>query len=498
MKLSQISVAEGAFSSNSIRVNSTSQKRWLTLLACCCTGAVFACGLASAVAAAPLAWRGWAYLALHGLLSLLMLAAWLSLHQLRLYQAECVAAAPVMPDTRLKLPPPLAQGLLWVLIAGVLCRLLLLEVPAFTTHDVQRYLWDGAVALSGLDPYRVAPDSAAALPLRRFWPTPGEHAAYPTLYPPAALALFSFSALAGPIAGLWLWKALVTAASITTLLIAYRWLVRRGTAQYLPLLALSPLLLLETGIGAHVDGFSALAVVAALSAFEAGRRGRVGVWIGLGALVKLLPLVLLLPLCVAASARREWRKAGVIASTAVATLGLGYGLALLLHLQPIGSIGLLFQRWRFGSPLYAGLEASFSAPVAAYLAMAALLILLLLCAWRAWANRGSDIASAVQLALAAPLLVSPVTFPWYLCALLPAILMRPRWALLVWLSVAPLTYEVLNAFDSTGVWAPALWPLWVIATCVAVALLADVFGLDRRGPGHRGSFGPPSHWHSWH
>lgn len=439
-----------------------------------CVLVVLICGFNSLLVNAPLAWRGWAYIGVHFSLTLLMLGAWFGLH---LHSSVLHTKQESTPDHQQK------QALLWVLIAGIVSRLLLIDTPAFTTHDVQRYLWDGAVAINGLDPYRVAPDSPLAQTLRSYWPTPEEHAAYPTLYPPLALALFAFSALAGKTGGIWCWKILVTAASLGSLLLGYRWLLRRGTPQHLPLLALSPLLLLETGVGAHVDAFSALAVIAALYAFETGRRGTAGFLIGLGALIKLLPLVLLLPFSIYLLRARQARQTCTLILGALSTVAIGYGVALLLHLRPVGSIGLLFQRWRFGSPLYAALEANFSMQTAAALALICLLMLLAASAWHAWRAATShvkDISTSVQLALAAPLLVSPVTFPWYLCAFLPALLMRPRFSTLIWVSAVPLSYEVLNAFDSTGVWAPATWPLWVIGFSILLGLLVDVFRSSSR------------------
>ena len=450
-------------------IRKTIERVFPRLLPWFCVLVVLICGCNGALVNAPLAWRGWAYIGVHFGLTLLMLGAWLSLHVQRTVLDEKPESTPNQPHLK---------ALLWVLIAGVLSRLFLIDTPAFTTHDVQRYLWDGAVAINGLDPYRVAPDSPLAQTLRSIWPTPAEHAAYPTLYPPGALALFAFSALAGKTGGIWCWKILVTVASIVTLLIGYRWLIRRGTPQYLPLLALSPLLLLETGVGAHVDAFSALAVIAALYAFETGKRGMAGILIGLGALIKLLPLVLLLPFSIYLLRARRVRQTCTIIVGALGTVAIGYGVALLLHLRPVGSIGLLFQRWRFGSPLYAALEANFSMQTAAALALICLLTLLAASAWHAWraaTRQDLDISISVQLALAAPLLVSPVTFPWYLCAFLPALLMRPRFSTLLWVSAVPLSYEVLNAFDSTGVWAPATWPLWVIGFSILLGLLVDVF-----------------------
>ncbi|MEZ4270277.1 MAG: hypothetical protein R3C68_02205 [Myxococcota bacterium] len=104
------------------------------------------------------------------------------------------------------------RSMRWVLLTGVLTRLLLIPAPPLTSHDIQRYLWDGKIALAGFNPYTTAAGDAAVAHLREDWPTPNEHLAYPTLYPPGALGLFSLAA-AGPVWAFWCWKGMATAAS---------------------------------------------------------------------------------------------------------------------------------------------------------------------------------------------------------------------------------------------------------------------------------------------
>jgi len=51
---------------------------------------------------------------------------------------------------------------------------------------------------------------------------------------------------------------------------------------------------------------------------------------------------------------------------------------------------------------------------------------------------------------------------------------------LIWVSTLPLTYQVLDVFDATGVWIPAAWPLWIIAVGWIVGLAIDA--QQRRHP----------------
>lgn len=413
-------------------------------------------------------WLGSAYLAWHGALTLLMLRVW------QLSQQTPLAAQRI------------------TLTASALAWLVLLGLPVFTTHDAERYLWDGAVAWAGFDPYRLAPDAPPVAALRALWPTPAEHTAYPTLYPPGAIALFALAAAAGPQAGPWVWKLLACAAGFATVLLVRAVLARRASLQHLPLVALSPLLLLESAVGAHVDALSALALAAALWCLEASKNRWAGVvgglLLGLGGLLKLAPVLAWLPLV----AQRGWPRRLPLTLGLLLALAAGYGLALALGLRPVGSLEVFFEKWRFGSPVASALG-YWLAPRTALLASAALALLwLALAAW--WVRRAepqaarnftmgqtaagreglcSSCLTGLQLALAAPLLFSPVVFPWYLCLLVPLIALQPRAWLLAWVSVVPLSYEVLNRFAGEGVWAPAAWPLAVITAASLLGAAVD-------------------------
>lgn len=392
--------------------------------------------------------NGSAYLLLHALMTAAMLTAW------RHTEVD-------------------APALRWLLVTGLAARVLMLPVPPFTTHDVDRYLWDGAVAVAGFDPYRVAPADSAVSALRGLWPTPPEHAAYATLYPPGALALFALAASVGPEWAPWLWKLMVTMASLATLGLGRRLLEARGGQRHLALLALSPLLLLEAGIGGHIDSFATLALVAALLAAAAARWRWTGVAIAVAALIKLLPALALLPLAVFAR-----RRAPALLLAAALTLGAAYGAALALGLLPLGSLPLFFERWRGGAPLFAAATAVM--PMAAALAALAALALSMLVksALLAWRRA----PASLPWALAAPLAISPVLFPWYWMPLVPLVALAPSWTLLAAVSLAPASHEVLDAMNRGDGWRPAAWPLWVLGIGVLLGAIADARRIRQRPP----------------
>lgn len=404
--------------------------RVLCLLFLLGTGALYL------VASSPPGTRGNYYIAIHVFLSLLMLG--------------------VLFTSRDNDP----KSHVWTLATGLIARLILVGVPAFTTTDVQRYLWDGFTALAGLDPYRVTPDVAVAQVVA-IWPKPVSSASYVTIYPPGALALYTFCAAFGPKFAFWIWKLLVTGASAATLLLVWKLLRARRCERYLPLVALSPLLLLESGVGAHVDVFSGLCVAAALLAFERRASVASGAFLGVGGLIKFLPLATVIPL--AMTKRKQVRKFAIAALVVVV---LGYGAALTLGFHPLGSLIVFFQKWRFGAPLYSAASFFFPRSLSRVFALSAALIIFAI----AYDKQRS---SRVVWFLALPLLASPVVFPWYLTPVIVAAAVYPSAFMIMWAFTTPLTYEVIDRFDSTGVWRTATWPLWIIAIGWGVGFLFD-------------------------
>ncbi len=416
---------------------------WIVRLAC--VAFVMGCAAVYRLAAVAPAHTGTSYIILHVLLSLAMIVAWRwgGVTHLRL-----------------------------ILLAGIAARLILIPAPMLSSNDAERYLWDGAVALAGFDPYSVPPADPLVAALRAIWATPPEHAAYATLYPPVALGLFALSALAGPVWGIWLWKLIASLAGIALVLVAQRLLRRYGMERHLALVALSPLLVLETGVGAHIDVIVALLVTAALLAVDIRRWGAAGTLLGIGICVKLLPGAALLALAVAAG----WRRGARMTVAATGTVAVIYGAALAIGWRPIGSLPVFFEKWRNGSPLFTLLEWLLPNPVLlvviAVLAIGAGLAMVIVARTRP--------VMAVQLALATPLVLSPVAFPWYLCALVPVGAAAPSATLLIWVTTSPLIYEVRDSFVSAGIWMPAIWPLVIIGAGWAVGLTIDAVRVRSR------------------
>ena len=357
-----------------------------------------------------------------------------------------------------------------ILAVALVLRLPLLALPTTLSDDALRYVWDGRVAISGANPYALAPEADALVPLRDDLWQRLPHRGVPTVYPPLALAVFSIAAAtAWPVLVL---KVLLTAADLAACAGLLALARRRGLpAARAAWYAWNPLVAVEVAGMGHVDALAAAAAVGAVLALSPRpapgglRRSRpvlAAAAAAAGVAAKLTPLAAL-PLWARASGRplrftlvALGATAAVLAPVAVAVGGVPPGWVI---------YGL---SWEFGGPVYEPLwrllDAAGTAPLLArgldafeaatgwyhsmdplypYVYPQFVARLLLAGAFLALVARSAtwrDPVAGSRRLFGGMLLCSATVYPWYLLAVLP-------WAGLTrsvpWLAVsalAPLLY----------------------------------------------------------
>ena len=367
-----------------------------------------------------------------------------------------------------------------VIAVAVALRLILVGVEPYSSNDIDRYMFDGKIALEGYDPYRTPHDHPDLAQLRQEWQPPAEHAKYVTIYPPLAIASFALSATAGIETSKWVWKALLTIASLVSLALMVSILSQLGKLRHLSLFAFSPIAVFEVGIGAHVDTLSTLMICAGIYFLLHSRTLFSGAVLGVGALLKLTPLLLVFPLFFLSGQFKNGFKL-VIASAI--TVVLGYLLAFAIGWVPFGSTGVFFEKWRFSSPIFSLLEGAFSGITLFSIILLIACLGYLIIAVFAWRMRGdgehfSKTIVFLQWALAIPFLLSPVVFPWYLMPLAALVAIRPSIFFLAWMTAFPFVYEVLSDFACCDKWAPQKWPQLVLSSSMLLGLLVELFFLQ--------------------
>jgi hypothetical protein len=401
---------------------------------------------------------------------------------------------------------------LGLLPGGILLGLAMRGALAISTpiqeDDFYRYLWDGAVAARGANPYRFSPEevraNGAGVPrvlgdLARESGPVIERINFPELtsvYPPAAQAAFALAHAIQPwsIGGLRVILFLFDAATMGLVVLLLREM-RLPLAQAL-IYWWNPVLLKETYNSAHMDVVALPFALAAVWFALRGRPVRAGLMIAVAAAIKLWP-VLLLPLSLRASAS-SMRKS--LAAVVVATLFTALMFGPVFAARPFDADSgyrAFGAKWEMNDALFtvlAGVVRSASgvakltpegADRIARLLAAGMVLLSLTALIRAPMSGGPDFCNRIGIALGAAFMLSPAQFPWYYLWMVPFLALRPRASLLLLSLVLPLYYlkfyfaahGQVELFHTWIVWiefapviALAAWEAWTARRTRALAV----------------------------
>ncbi len=354
----------------------------------------------------------------------------------------CLAAASCLylPACWIVLRRPASPGsprLAGILAVSIACRFLLVFSPPLLETDPYRYLWDGAVARAGVNPYRFAPEEVQhfADGLEVPGRSPAErvelarlahllrdpalletlvkvnHPNVPTLYPPLAQRLFALAAGLAP-GNILILKALVAAIDLGVLLALLPLLRILGRPpEWVLLYGWCPLVLKEYAQSAHYDPLATLFLLAALALLLRGRGVAAGVAAGLAVTGKFFPLVVLVVLARSFGAKGI---AAALATIAVMTLPyLGIG-------ARIGDGLLVFgTSWVWNASVFELVRSLTGSLVAAKIVLVPLGILGLLLLARLPEDSPARVVAKAEAAIALLFVLSPVQNPWYGAWLVP-------------------------------------------------------------------------------
>ena len=352
--------------------------------------------------------------------------------------------------------------LLYLIGLAVFMRAALLFASPHST-DICRYIWDGRVQADGVNPYRYVPADPALAHLRdpMIYENVNRKEYAPTIYPPAAQAVFFLATRFGETV------AMMKAAMLAFEALAIFALIELLKARRLPtalvsLYALHPLAVWEIAGSGHVDSVAIAFTLLALLAAEKGHRFASGAALATGALTKYFPLAL----APALYRRWDWRMPAAFAAT-----------ALLLYL-PYLSVGRKVFGFLGG---YAGEElgagdgfylaallkwmgfGSAAFPVFCALAALTLISLALRSGFRD--NPGKpDLADAFSIAVASTVFFSP-HYAWYFLWLVPFLCFFPKPSVF-WLTLSATALYRLE------------WPITLLGASIQYAPFAALLILE--------------------
>jgi len=372
-----------------------------------------------------------------------------------------------------------------LLAAAIVARLIVCASPPMLETDYQRYLWDGASIIAGVNPYRHAPASALAMPsdqpdapaLARLIRDSAaadnvhskiNHPEVRTVYPPLAQAVFALAALLRPFDPLGLRLVFAAADALAAVLILRLLRTLNLPDGQLAWYVLNPLLLREVYSGVHMEALL-LPMIAGAALLAAGHRHMLASCIAAAAsAVKVWPAFLIIALLPRGSPRRLVL-AGIAAGAVIAALWAP--VLSVTHDHTSGFVAYT-ERWQFNDgffrastwalsnvlPLFsvdASQARSIMRPVAA-----ALVLLTAFWVCRRPPAGVTDSCRRMLIITASLFLLSPTQFPWYWLWLLPMLTVIPAPALLLYTVLLPIyilqEYVMspwINAAQHAPVWA---------------------------------------------
>jgi|GEM_PF-321843 len=333
----------------------------------------------------------------------------------------------------------------FVILVGVVSRLLLAGTTPTLSDDIYRYRWDGLVQQAGIDPYLYPPNHPALDTLRDGQDQLINFPHLRTVYPPLTELMFFAAAAFSPSvaaqkAPFLIAEILLVAAVLTVLAI------RRRNLLWVAAYVWHPLPILEIAGSGHNDALGIAMLWLGIAAWELRRYGTAAFSWALAFLSKYAA-VLLVPWW--------WLRR-------VGRSQLGFFLA--LSIVPLvahptvltaiaGSLGAMSAR--FGS------NGSVQ-PMLAFI-LGNCLVACLICAavWVAfawwWARREADVVRYLLGVMTVGAVLSPVLHPWYLIWLIPAFCFWRPVAVVALTGTVALSYAVWPGRLATGVWEIPVW-----------------------------------------
>jgi hypothetical protein len=351
---------------------------------------------------------------------------------------------------------------LLVFAFGVLFRLTLVPHGVVGSDDIYRYLWDGKVAASGVNPFLYLPTDPHLSHLATAdLPSKVNHPELRSAYPAMAQALFFFSnKIFGESAtGL---KFLVVVIDCMTMLLLWRLLREQGGSIHaLVLYAWSPLPILYFGLDGHIDALGIPFLILGVLFCLTRRPIRGVVALGLGALAKLVPL-LLVPffLRVEKGVRRL-----LVLVVPFCIAALGY----LLYYEPthgvFESLRTLGSRWEFNGCFFSIVYFLSGSNETAHLISGFMIVLYI----SVLAVIDRPLLEKVFWGFTGIILLSPVVHPWYMTWLAALLALRWSTSVFVLLGLSFLSNVVVYQYRAFGQWNDQ--PVLLLLEYVPVLLL---------------------------
>jgi len=205
-------------------------------------------------------------------------------------------------------PEKLRFPLGYILLSGLLFRIVLIPASPALSDDIYRYLWDGKISLAGINPYQYPPAAEELDSYRDSEIYPSIR--YPeikSVYPPVAQLIFFLNAAVGntPLS----WKMLLLLSEILLVMVMIKLIDYFQIPRLrLGIFVLNPLLIIETYYSGHLDMIGILFLMTGIWYFYLNRKNKSVFFLCLAVLTKFLSGLIILPMFL----KKFWKKSFVV------------------------------------------------------------------------------------------------------------------------------------------------------------------------------------------
>jgi hypothetical protein len=380
--------------------------------------------------------------------------------------------------------------LLFIMVVAVLLRLGLAGVPSILEDDYNRYLWDGAVTASGLNPYAFSPEQV--LDLRQensvfddlINQSKGtflniNHPEFSTVYPPVAQVVFALNHLISPFSldALRLVMLVLELGCIGLILLILRKFDK--SPLWVVLYAWNPLVLKEVTNSVHMEPILMLPVLVAVYLVLQNRMNLASCALAVAAGVKIWPALLVLVI---------WRQL-LQSPVKLVQSGLAFGIVFGLMVAPIILTGLsetsgfvaFGGQWQASSAAYLvsdwlsylvtpyWVDDYLEIPLISRLILGLVLLAVISVVCFRLAQDTQEMIWRMFLITAAIYILSPSNTPWYFVWIAPFLCLFPSRSLLLAGALIPLHYtffyfsirDMPEVYQNGIVWL--IWlPVWAL------------------------------------
>ena len=336
-----------------------------------------------------------------------------------------------------------------IVFFAVCFRIVLWLSPPTLSDDIYRYIWEGRLVSMGINPFEYAPDAPQLEHMRDQEIFPQiNHKNFVTIYPPLNQFMFSVSTQLHP--SIKMMKLTFVIFDLLTMVVLMLTLFTLKTdLNRIIIYAWNPLIIMEFAGSGHLESAAIFFLMLSFYLFIKGKNFSSILSLALSFLGKLLPLIFLPFILQKKKVLSTLLFVIVICVAYLPFLGAGRKL--------FQSLIIYSNEWVFNGSLYSLFIWILPSPATARGMSAILLVLTIgvLFFWSRKRHLDTDKQSIYFIGfivLGLLLLVTPVLHPWYVCWIVPFLVIYPNRAWILLTGSVFLSYWVLKGYVASGVW----------------------------------------------